>query len=69
MRLYPTHIILEYIEFSRATPHEVLISPKRERGRKHMRRIPVYLFCSFVKRTNPWKVAPKPHKHTNERTK
>jgi hypothetical protein len=33
MRLYPIHIILECIEFSRATPHEVLISPKRERER------------------------------------
>jgi len=24
MKLYPTHIILEYIEFSRVNPHEAL---------------------------------------------
>jgi hypothetical protein len=24
MRLYPTHMILEYIEFLRANPHEAL---------------------------------------------
>jgi hypothetical protein len=41
----------------------------KERERKRMRHIPVYVFCSFVKRTNALKVAPKPHKHTNERTK
>jgi hypothetical protein len=44
MRLYPTHIILECIEFSRATPHEVLIPPKRE-GENAW---DTYLFTYFV---------------------